>query len=110
MLENGTLREVRLQGLPWPRLWGVGSPSGLRGLHPAICISHAMDDGQRRSPHGGAPREGLGVPTYRCCFSREKGYDSLFMVWGLCSATLGWMGSVIFWSTELIFFRRPRVS
>lgn len=24
------------------------------------------------------------------------------MVWGLCSATLGWMGSVIFWSTELI--------
>lgn len=32
------------------------------------------------------------------------------MVWGLCSATLGWMGSVIFWSTELIFFKRPRVS
>lgn len=32
------------------------------------------------------------------------------MVWGLCSATLGWMGSVSFWSTELIFFRRPRVS
>lgn len=32
------------------------------------------------------------------------------MVCGLCSATLGWMGSVIFCRTELMVFRRPRVS